>query len=622
MSVIVTDPPRRKYHTWIAFTYAGSLSLLFVFAVASFWFLSAIRAYVTGEGFWSKAQKDAVAHLLRFKTSGDQRDYKKYEAAIAVPLADHEARVAMGQVRGLPITCRDFGAACGAFIRAGNHPDDAVWMARLFYYANRVGYIHHAIEVWARADDYILQLQDLAVMLHSKLSTAKESTGADRAAIDAILAQIANVYQQLTPLEDDFSRTLGSGARQAVLLNTLVLGLATGGLIALSLLISRRMLKSLQTADERYRHYLDAAGDAIVITKPSSGQIIEVNQMAAELTGHPRQKLLTMRAAEILDNFPLDTNPFVEDGTPLSKEVSIRNAHGQFVLADVRSRITSIHDEEVILTILRDITEQHQFQQRSADAARLEMVGRLAGGIAHDFNNLLAGIMIYASDAHAEAPSGALREAFDEILKCSHSGAELVEHLLAFSRKQKLVQREFNLNDVVQGLIPLLQRLLGERIRLVTDLEPAPIHILADSAGVEQVITNLITNARDATPQGGIVIIRTRLVTPEQVQQMRPAALPDSDGVLLTIQDSGEGMDENTLARVFDPFFTTKPDGKGTGLGLSSVYGTVRQSAGDIWLTSKLQQGTTANILFPNVKPGINPGVKTPVRLAASGKER
>ena len=103
---------------------------------------------------------------------------------------------------------------------------------------------------------------------------------------------------------------------------------------------------------------------------------------------------------------------------------------------------------------------------------------------------------------------------------------------------------------------------------------------------------------------------------------MRPAALPDSDGVLLTIQDSGEGMDENTLARVFDPFFTTKPDGKGTGLGLSSVYGTVRQSAGDIWLTSKLQQGTTANILFPSVKPGVKPGVKTLVRLAASGKER
>jgi PAS domain S-box-containing protein len=604
-----SDPRRRKYHAWIAFTYAGSLTLLFLFAVASFFLQSSIRAYVTGEGFWSKAQKDAVAHLVRYGGSGDEADYQRYLHAIAIPLADHEARLALEQTNGRPITCRDFGNACEAFVRAQNHPDDVVWMARLFYYLSEVGYIHHAIEVWARADDSVLRLQSLAEGLHREMIASNR----DPALIRASLRRIAEVYDGLTPLEDEFSRTLGAGARQALVLNTSVLAVATAVLIMIGLWFSRRMLRSLQRADQRYRHYLDAAGDAIVITDRATGQIVEVNQMAVELSGYPRQSLMAMRAAELF-GVTDGTNPLVWDGSSISTEVVLRNAHGQGVLVDVRSRTTTIHDEEVILTILRDVTEQRQFEKRSAEAARMEMVGRLAGGIAHDFNNLLAGIMIYASDVHAEAPTGRLRQAFDEILKCSHSGAELVEHLLAFSRKQKMVQREFELNDVIMRLAPLLKRLLGERIQLTAELEQREACIVADPAGIEQVITNLITNARDAMPRGGEVTIRTRRLGAEEIREIRPSAHVEGDAILLSVQDTGEGMDEDTRARVFDPFFTTKPDGKGTGLGLSSVYGAVRQSSGEIWLSSALGQGTVVQVLFP--------AVRTLSRLATAGNPR
>jgi PAS domain S-box-containing protein len=384
------------------------------------------------------------------------------------------------------------------------------------------------------------------------------------------------------------------------MLNTVILALATAALIALSLWFSRRVLHTLQRADQRYRHYLDAAGDAILITDRSSGQIVEVNQMAAELIGYSRHHLVAMRAAELFETgAPATANPLVHDGSPVSKEMQLRTARGQVALVDVRSRITTIHDTEVILTILRDITEQRAFQQRCAEAARMETVGRLAGGIAHDFNNLLAGIMIYASDARAHAPTPQLQQAFDEILKCSNSGAELVEHLLAFSRKRQIAPHEFELNPVIEHLVPLFQRLLGERIWLTTDLASDPASIRADPSGIEQAITNLITNARDATPDGGNVRITTRRLTSAQVRELRPTAEVAADGVLLTVEDSGEGMDENTLARVFDPFFTTKPDRKGNGLGLSSVYGTVRQSSGEIWLNSTPGQGTVVQVLFP-----------------------
>jgi PAS domain S-box-containing protein len=591
------DAKRKRYHAWIAFTYAGSLTLLFAFAVISFFLLSSIRAYVTGEGFWSKAQKDAVSYLKRYVASGAESDYQQYLASIAIPLADREARLAMERTRGLPITCRDFGGACEAFIRARNHPEDVVWMARLFFYLGRVSYLDRAIHVWRAADNEVLRLVELASALR-----------ADRSG--NALQQIDDVYDRLTPMEDDFSRTLGEGARWAVTLNAAVMAVATAALILASLWFSRRVLRSLQSADQRYRQYLDVAGDAIFITARDSGEIVEANRMALELSGFDHEQLLGMHAAGLIEAAGSGGNPFLT-AAQASGEVALRNAHGIAVLVEVRSTITAINDREVVLSIVRDITEQREFQRRSAEAARMETLGRLAGGVAHDFNNLLAGIMIYASDADHEAKTPRLRRAFEEILRCARSGADLVDQLLQFSRTRQTAPREVGLHDLIEGLESLLRRLVGEENRLELDLDPEGTLILADPSRIEQVITNLTTNARDALSSSGTVTIRTRRLSSEQVAELRASGPVRGEAVLLSVHDDGHGMDARTLARAFDPFFTTKPDGRGTGLGLSSVYGTVRQCGGEVWFESQPGAGTSAFVLLPALNPDM--------RLAPAG---
>ena len=233
------------------------------------------------------------------------------------------------------------------------------------------------------------------------------------------------------------------------------------------------------------------------------------------------------------------------------------------------------------------------------------------------FNNLLAGIMIYASDVHGEAKAPRLRKAFDEILKCARSGADLVDHLLQFSRiRQHAVHREVDLDDLIDRLEPLLRRLIGEDIHLILDLDPRGALILADSSRMEQVITNLVTNARDAITHGGTVTIKTQRLSSEQAAELRTGVTVLGDAILVSVLDTGHGMDAETVSRAFDPFFTTKPDGRGTGLGLSSVYGTVRQCGGEVWLDSQPGAGTIVQILLPALRGAPR---MAPSGIAAAG---
>jgi signal transduction histidine kinase/ActR/RegA family two-component response regulator len=238
-------------------------------------------------------------------------------------------------------------------------------------------------------------------------------------------------------------------------------------------------------------------------------------------------------------------------------------------------------------------------EEQLRQAQKMEAIGRLAGGVAHDFNNLLMAISGYAELALSARTEETRRERIEEIATAAERAAALTRQLLAFSRKQVLQPRVFNLNAIVADIEKMLRRLIGENIELVTRLAPALHNVRADQGQMEQVLVNLAVNARDAMLHGGRMVIETANVDLHQ-GDAAPAGTPGPGPyVMLTVEDTGEGMAPDTLDRLFEPFFTTKASGKGTGLGLSTVYGIVAQSGGTITVESAVGAGSTFRVYLP-----------------------
>jgi two-component system, cell cycle sensor histidine kinase and response regulator CckA len=258
-------------------------------------------------------------------------------------------------------------------------------------------------------------------------------------------------------------------------------------------------------------------------------------------------------------------------------------------------------DSRAALTgFIRDITERRVLEEQLRQSQKLEAIGRLASGVAHDFNNILMSIMGSADLILMELPSDdpARGEAM-EIKEAVRRGAALPRQLLAFSRRQATIPRLFELGEVIAGMDSMLRRLIGPEIEFEIVRASTLIMVMADLAQVEQVVLNLVINARDAMPGGGRLVVRV-----EEVDLHDPADLTQVEGragryARLSVSDTGTGIDEKTRARLFEPFFTTKEQGKGTGLGLSIVYGIVRQSGGYISVVSELGHGATFLIHLP-----------------------
>jgi PAS domain S-box-containing protein len=256
--------------------------------------------------------------------------------------------------------------------------------------------------------------------------------------------------------------------------------------------------------------------------------------------------------------------------------------------------------------IIADITERKQFEAQLQQARRMEAVGRLAGGIAHDFNNLLTIIKGYAELAMMRAKGlPELKADVERIEDASERASGLVRQLLAFSRRQVLQPKVLDLNGIVVGLDKLLRRLMDEDIEMLTVADKLVGTIKADPGQIEQVIMNLVVNARDAMPDGGRLIVETANAELDAVYARDHATVRPGRYVMLAVSDTGTGMSADTVAHIFEPFYTTKESGRGTGLGLSTVYGIVKQSGGYVWVYSEPGRGTTFKVYLPRVDEAL-----------------
>ena len=274
--------------------------------------------------------------------------------------------------------------------------------------------------------------------------------------------------------------------------------------------------------------------------------------------------------------------------------------------------VTPVRDEQGALThfvgIMQDVTQQHRLQEQLLQAQKMEAVGRLAGGVAHDFNNILTAVLGYSELLlQRSAPSDPLHHHAEEIRKSAERAASLTQQLLAFSRRQPVQLRVLNLNELTADMNKMLRRLVGENIRMVTVCSPDLGHVRADAGQLQQIIVNLVLNARDAMPDGGTLTLQTSNVQIDEAYVRSHSDATVGDYVMLAISDTGVGMTAEVKGHLFEPFFTTKGIGGGTGLGLAMCYGIIKQSGGHINVYSEPGQGTALRIYLPRVTDMVEP---------------
>lgn len=354
---------------------------------------------------------------------------------------------------------------------------------------------------------------------------------------------------------------------------------------------------------------LDAAADAIVIMDPE-GTIKWVNRAFSGLTGYTAEEAVGKNPRDLIKSGSQDAAFYAEMWTTLlagkvwKGELVNRKKDG--TLFTEEQTITPIVDNAGtvahFIAIKRDITARRDLEMQYRQAQKMEGIGRLAGGIAHDLNNLLTvinGTVELLLPKTGQSPEQ-LADLM-EIRRAADRAAALTRQLLAFSRQQVLKIEVLDLNAVVGNMMKMLTRVIGEDVRIETQLSDGACTMRADATQLEQVVMNLAINARDAMPSGGTLTISTGLVELDADFAARHVTVTPGPHVKLSVHDTGHGMDATTRARIFEPFFTTKESGKGTGLGLSTVYGIVKQSGGSIWVESSPTEGTTFDIYFPLV---------------------
>jgi len=704
--------------------------------------LTGVRAYVGGESLWSKAEKNAVFSLTRYASTHADSDYRQYLTEIAVPEGDRIARLQL--LSASP----DMNLVRQGFMQGRNHPDDIESMAMLVRRFGRLGYIAKAIAIWGEGDRYIDQLRDHAAALHAEI----DSGHADAQKIQQIAAEVADIDAHITPLENAFSYTLSDGARWVNRVLSIIVAVATGLLLFLGVGLSSAVLNKIHHSEEKYRHLINAANDAILVIDSEKRIVLEANRKASEMLGIAEENLVGMSESKVYrtaageprqllnpTSADVQTRRELEliraDGTPVLVEVSAsRTIVGGRpavlgIFRDIRERVEAaavlrrqderfghlirnlsdvitvvavdttmlylspsverttgyrpsellgqsfldfvypqdqapvrmaferlilrtgtatppefrfrhkdgswiwlesvvnnlLNDAAVggVVVISRDVSERRVLEEQVRQSQKMEAVGRLAGGIAHDFNNLLMVIRGYAEIVLFEGGiTAGMRKSVETIVRTADSAANLTRQLLSFSRKHVFSPQVLELNSVVSRMSEMLLELLREAMEFKVKLNPEDVYVSADRGQIEQVIMNLVVNARDAMPDGGKLTLETARVRIDPSRASRFSAVPPGDYVMLAVSDTGIGMDAETQSRIFEPFFTTKTRDEGTGLGLSVVYNIVRGSGGHVRVDSEPGRGTTLQAFFPRVAAApVQEEAQSPGRSSSRGME-
>jgi PAS domain S-box-containing protein len=371
--------------------------------------------------------------------------------------------------------------------------------------------------------------------------------------------------------------------------------------------------RRLREAESRMSLMLDSIKDYAMFVLDEHGRIVTWHIGASHVFGYSTEQMTDQPAAPL---FNMSEAEFVallarahDRGSEDREGVCRRRDGSPFIGATmIRPLEDDVDHLRGFVAVTRDVTERRDLEARLRQSQKMEAVGQLAGGIAHDFNNLLTAILGYADWlAHDLAGHDKHGAHIVEIQKAAERAAGLTRQLLDFSRPQMLQPSILNLSDLVSDLVPMLKRVISERIDIVADVAGDLRPVMGDRSQVEQIVVNLAVNARDAMPSGGRLTFRTANVRLEPSSRTRPAS--SGSGVLLEVADTGEGMDPAIQARIFEPFFTTKEQGRGTGLGLATVYGIVRQMGGTVNVVSAPNNGTTFRLYFPETQVRAETGL-------------
>ncbi len=352
--------------------------------------------------------------------------------------------------------------------------------------------------------------------------------------------------------------------------------------------------------DRKFKLLFEDHPQSMGIVDAADGHFLEANAAASALYGYTAEEFRGLTLSQI--ECPRESvegllqplgGPRVcchlgKDGRVIDVELALHD----IVYAGVQAR----------LVVIMDVSGRRELEDRLRQAQKMEAVGMLAGGVAHDFNNLLTIITGYSQlILNNLTPNDSNRHSAEQIMKAAERAAALTRQLLAFSRRQVLQPKVLELNKLVSSLSTMLRRLIGEDVDLRLELKHDLGRVSADPGQIEQVLMNLVVNARDAMPRGGVLTVETANVELDDNYAGRHVGVKKGPYVLLAVSDNGSGMDEATRARLFEPFFTTKSSGKGTGLGLSTVFGIVRQSGGSVEVYSEPGRGTSVKVYLPRI---------------------
>ena len=568
--------------------------------------LSSVRAYVAGEAFWSKAQRDAVYHLMRGALLDEEGRFDQFVEELDVVMGDREGRLE------LETDDPDLERVRQGFLRGGNHPEDVDRMMTFFRRYRNVSHVDRAIAIWEEGDEAVDEL----LALGARIQAAHEG-GASLEELRPLLLELDTLNAELGELAAAFSAELGEGARWAqrtlfllVVATAVLLIFVTAGT---AWLLARRLSRSraaLKASEARYRDLYERSPFGI-FRSSLDGRLLEANPAFKAMLGYgPNESTEGLDLAREVYEDPDQRERIVRerlrDGEVSgARELRWRRRGGEPFLAAVNGRIVrgTEGEAECFEVFVEDVTETRALEEQLREAQKMEALGQLTGGIAHDFNNLLTVILNSAVLLRHELQTlglGPECQQVDEIHEAAGQGADLVRKLLAFSRSAPLDLRPVELTTLVADAQRLLRRVIPSTIEVKLHLDPKTPPVQADPGAVQQILLNLVTNARDAMPRGGQmeIVVEPWHQWPRSSLGEPPAADEGVGLVALRVKDAGKGMPPEVVGRVFEPFFTTKALGEGTGLGLPMVYGLARQQGGAAEVESTLGEGTEVRLLL------------------------